>query len=164
MSCKGATPSAQLCLSDLYTCLKRRLHMNYLELKVVFLALKEFQDLHSNKVILIVTDTTTVIAYINKEGGMRSGPLCALLTWYSRKQVALKEGLTHSRLAECGGRQAIQAEPDISDRMVSPSRGFSVDMYQVAPTKNRPFCNQVQQVAPVCVTAPRLPRLGSRCT
>ena len=52
-----------------------KLHINYLELKAVFLALKEFQDLCSNKIVLVATDNTTVVSYINKEGGMRSGPL-----------------------------------------------------------------------------------------
>ena len=32
-----------------------RLHINYLELKAVFLALKEFQDLCSNKIVLVAT-------------------------------------------------------------------------------------------------------------
>ena len=54
---------------------------------------KEFQDLCSNKIVLVATDNTTVVSYI-KEGGMRSGPLCALLwrilTWCTRKQVTLK--------------------------------------------------------------------------
>ena len=58
-----------------------KLHINYLELKAVFLALKEFQNL-------------CVVSYINKKGGMRSGPLCALLwkilTRCTRKQVTLK--------------------------------------------------------------------------
>ena len=54
-----------------------KLHINYLELKAVFLALKEFQDLCSNKIVLVATDNTTVVSYINKEGGMRPGPLCA---------------------------------------------------------------------------------------
>ena len=40
------------------------------------------------------TDNTTVVAYINKEGGMKSGPLCALLwrilNWCARNQVTLK--------------------------------------------------------------------------
>ena len=45
------------------------------ELKAVFLALKEFQDLCSNKIVLVATDNSTVVSYINKEGGMRSGPL-----------------------------------------------------------------------------------------
>ena len=58
-----------------------RLHINHLELKAIFLALKEFQDLCSNNIVLVATDNTTVVAYINKEGGggVKSGPLCALL-------------------------------------------------------------------------------------
>ena len=56
-----------------------KLHINYLELKAIFLALKEFQDLCTDKIVLVATDNTTVVSYINKEGGMRSGPLCALL-------------------------------------------------------------------------------------
>ena len=45
-----------------------KLHINHLELKAVFLALKEFQDLCSNNIVLVATDNTTVVAYINKEG------------------------------------------------------------------------------------------------
>ena len=71
-----------------------KLHINYLELKAVFLALKEFQDLCVDKMVLVATDNTTVVAYINKEAGMRSGPLYALLwrilTWCSQRQVTLK--------------------------------------------------------------------------
>ena len=50
-----------------------KLHINYLELKAVFLALKEFQGLCTDKIVLVATDNTTVVSYINKEGGMRSG-------------------------------------------------------------------------------------------
>ena len=46
-----------------------KLHINHLELKAVFLALKEFQDLCSNNIVLVAADNTTVVAYINKEGG-----------------------------------------------------------------------------------------------
>ena len=71
-----------------------KLHINYLELKAVLLALKEFQDLCVGEIVLVARDNTTVVAYINKEGGMRSGPLCALLwrilTWCSQRQVTLK--------------------------------------------------------------------------
>ena len=71
-----------------------KLHINYLELKAVFLALKDFQDLCSHNVVLVATDNTTVVSYINKEEGMRSGPLCALLwrilTWCTKHQVTLK--------------------------------------------------------------------------
>ena len=71
-----------------------KLHINYLELKAIFLALKEFQNLCSDKIVLVATDNTTVGSYINKKGGMRSGPLCTLLwrilTLCTRRQVTLK--------------------------------------------------------------------------
>ena len=72
-----------------------KLHINYLELKAVFLALKEFKDLCLSNIVLVATDNTTVVAYINKEGGgVKLGPLCALLwrilTWFTRRQVTLK--------------------------------------------------------------------------
>ena len=62
-----------------WSLLERKLHINYLELKAAFLALKEIQDLCADKIVLLSTDNTTVASYISKEGGMRSGPLCALL-------------------------------------------------------------------------------------
>ena len=43
-----------------------KLHINYRELKAVFSALKEFQDLCSNKMVLIATDNTISVAYIRK--------------------------------------------------------------------------------------------------
>ena len=67
-----------------------RLHINFLELKADLLALKRFQHLVENQVILIAT----VVAYINKEGGMRSGSLCALLwrllSWCNLRHIVLK--------------------------------------------------------------------------
>ena len=79
-----------------------KLHINYLKLKVVFLALKEFQDLCSNKIVL-VANNTTVVAHINKEGCMRSGSLCTLL-WRIMTLVLQdagdSKGPTYSRPAD----------------------------------------------------------------
>ena len=62
------------------------------------MALKEFQDLWLNNIAVITIDNTTVVACMKKGGGMKSGPLCAvlwrILTWYTRKQVTSP---THSR-------------------------------------------------------------------
>ena len=66
-----------------------KLHISHLELKVVFLALKEFQDLCCNNTVLVPTNNTTVVAYINKERGMKLGSLCAVL-W-----ELLKEKMIH---------------------------------------------------------------------
>ena len=70
------------------------LHINFLELKAVLLALKGFTEACTGKVVLIATDNTTVVSYINKQGGLRSGSLCALLwrimAWCSRHRVVLR--------------------------------------------------------------------------
>ena len=97
--------------------------------QAVFLALQEFQDLCMHKIVLVETDNTTVVSYINREGGMRDLPW-RILTWCARNQVTLK---ARHRLAECGRRQAIQARPDHPNRVVSPSGGLPSNMQQVAP-------------------------------
>ena len=72
---------------------------------------------------------------------------------------------TYPRMTECGGRQAIQARPDHSNRMVPPSRGFPSYMQQVAPTSGRSICHEVQQqVASVRVTSTGLPGSRSGCS
>ena len=59
----------------------------------------------------------------------------------------------HSRPAECGSRQAMQARPDHPNRVVSPSRGLPVNIQQVALASYKPICHEVQQqVISVCVT------------
>ena len=52
----------------------------------------------------------------------------------------MTQSSTHSRLAERGSRQAIQAKPDHPNGVVSPSRGLPNNMQQVALAKNRPIC------------------------
>ena len=73
---------------------RRRLAHNFLELKVVLMALKQFKPLCWGQSILICTDNTTVVSYINKEGGMKSGSLCALLwrllSWCNQRQIVLQ--------------------------------------------------------------------------
>ena len=68
------------------------LHINLLELKAVLLALK--QQFCWNQTVLVYTDNTTVVLYINKEGGMRSGSLCALLwrllLWCNQREIVLR--------------------------------------------------------------------------
>ena len=71
-----------------------RLHINFLELKAVLLALKSFEQQCTGQIVLIATDNTTVVSYINKEGAMRSGSLCALLwrllSWCHPRKIVLR--------------------------------------------------------------------------
>ena len=70
------------------------LQINYLELKAVLLALKAFEHLCRDQIVLVATDNTTVVSYINKQGGMKSGSLCALLwrllSWCHPRGIVLR--------------------------------------------------------------------------
>ena len=72
----------------------KRLHINVLELKVVSLALRSFKDQCQNQTVLDATDNSTVVPYINKQGGTHSAEMCALLwkimTWCHRYHITLK--------------------------------------------------------------------------
>ena len=47
-------------------------HINYLELMAVFLALKHFEPLISGCHVLVRTDNTSALCYVNKQGGLPS--------------------------------------------------------------------------------------------
>ena len=137
-----------------------KLHINYLELRAVILALREFKDFCTHQIVLVATDNTTVVSYINKEGGMRSGPLCALLADLDLvyQTPSNTQSPTHPRPFECSGRQALPSGSDHSNRMVPPARSFSDNMSQVASAQHRLICHEVQQqVASICVTDIRPP-------
>ena len=134
-----------------------KLHINYLELKAVFLALKEFQDLCTDKIVLVATDNTTVVSYINKEGGMRSGPLCALL-WriLTRKQVTLKArhipgrlNMVADKLSRLG--QTIQTEwsllPEVFQAICSRWHRPQIDLFAMRFNK-LPLCHQYRISGP----------------
>ena len=57
-----------------------RMHINWLELKAVYLTLRHFLPQLKGYTVLIRSDNTTVVQYIAKEGGTRSPRLC-YLTW-----------------------------------------------------------------------------------
>ena len=115
-----------------------------------------WSDLCSNNIVLVATDNTIVVAYINKEGGMKSGSLCALLwrilSWCTKKQVTLKArhipgwlNVIADKLSRLG--QTIQTE------------------WSLHPEVFQAICHQIQQQTPtVCVTSSRPPGLGSGCT
>ena len=147
------------------------LHINYLELKAVFLALKEFHDLCIGKIVLLATDNTTVVAYINKEGGMRSGPLCALLwrilTWCSQRQVTLKArhipghlNVIADKLSRLG--QTIQTEwsllPEIFQRICNKWHQPQIDLFATRFNHKLPqFVSAVPDPRAIAVDALTLP-------
>ena len=145
-----------------------KLHINHLELKAVFLALKEFRTLVCDKTVLIATDNTTVVAYINKEGGDEVGvTVCPTVEnpVLVHQTTGNPQGTSHPQPAERDSRQAIQTWPNHSNRVVTSSSSVPSCMLKVASATSGPVFHQVQQqTATVCVTGSRPPGLGSGCT
>ena len=101
------------------------------------------------------------MAYINKEGGIRSGSLCALLwrllCWCNLRHVVLK-----ARLSECDCRQVVSTRPNHEDRVVSSSGGFQPPGSDLAPSTGEHVCDKVQlQSSPTRVSSARPQCLGS---
>ena len=55
-------------------------HINILEMRAVFMVLKQFLSLIANKSVLIHSDNTTVCSYMNKLGGTRFPHFCQEVT------------------------------------------------------------------------------------
>ena len=68
----------EIVLSGLWSNKEAQLHINVLELKAV-LALKGFQEHLQGQRVLICSDNSTVVSYLNKEGGTHSIEMCALI-------------------------------------------------------------------------------------
>ena len=76
------------------------------------------------------------------------------------KKAGYPQSLTHPWLAKCNSRETIQARPNHSNRMVSPSRGLQSNMLPVAPAPSGPVCHQVQQETSTVCLQFRTPRHG----
>ena len=72
---------------------KARYHSNYLEMLAVWMALLRGEDRCLASPILILSDNSTVIAYIQKAGGTKSPQLCMLayrlLLWCRSRKIVL---------------------------------------------------------------------------
>ena len=67
-------------VSGLWSDTEKNLHINVLELKAVFLAIRSFQSYLLNKRVLVASDNATVVSYLNKQGGTHSLEMC-LMIW-----------------------------------------------------------------------------------
>ena len=88
-------------LSGTWSVLEARAHINLLELRAVSLALRGFEDLISNQSVLIQSDNSTVVAFLNHQGGTHSVSLCnstlELLLWCQEKGILLSAVLVPGR-------------------------------------------------------------------
>ena len=138
---------------------------NYLELKAVFLALKEF-----SKSLCRQNSPGSNRQYysssLHKQGRRNEvGPtVCPTVENLDLVFPATSDSKssTHPRPFKCDNRQATQAGSDHPNRVVPPSGSFSTNMQPMAPASNRSICHEVQpQVTSVCLSSTGLPGCSS---
>ena len=66
----------KLTTSGLWSSEDKKLHINVLEMKAVLLALKTFGPSLQGKKLGLMSDNSSVVAYLNKQGGTKSAELC----------------------------------------------------------------------------------------
>ena len=131
---------------------EKRLHINVLELKAVSLALRDFKDQCQNQTVLVTTDNSTVVAYINKQGGTHSAEMCALLwkimTWCHHYHITLKA----RHIPGC-----LNVMADLLSRSNQvQSAGVSTDLPEVVHTSCRLICHSSEpQTSTVRISCPR---------
>ena len=143
----------------------KRPHINVLELKAVSLALRSFKDQCQNQTVLVATDNSTVVAYINKEELSRD--VCSLVEDHDLVPSLSHniESQTHSRVSECDGQPSVQVEPSAVNRMVTASAGIQTDLSKVVHFSCRSICHSSEtQTSTVRISCPRPKCLGHRCS
>ena len=122
-----------------------KLHTNFLEVKAVMLALKHFEHLCRDQIVLIASDNMTVIACINK--GRRneiSFSLCPSLETLVMVQPEehCPTDPPYTRQVDCYSGQAFPTQPSYPDRMVSSLGNLQPNMLEVATPQIDEFASR----------------------
>ena len=81
-------------VSGMWSKMEKKLHINLLEMKAILLTLMHFVHMVKDHCILIMSDNTTVVSYINKQGGTHSWSkflmMQELFQWTERHNICVK--------------------------------------------------------------------------
>ena len=147
---------------------EKRLHINVLELKAVSLALRDFKDQCQNQTVLVATDNSTVVAYINKQGGTHSAEMCALLwkimTWCHHYHITLKARHIPGCLNVMADLLSRSNQVQSTEWSLHP-QVFKQICQKWFHTSCRLICHSHEPQTPsICVSYPRPKGLGHRCS
>ena len=134
-------------ISGTWTRIDRKLHISCLELKAVTCALQHWAPLLQGHQVMVATDNSTVVSYINKQGGTRSTSLLRLtveLFLWLRVTRHNSPGKTHSRLPERDSRPPISSESANTDRVVPTPRDHETHLQVLGDTRSRHVCDTVE--------------------
>ena len=146
---------------------EKGLHINVLELKAVFLALRHFKDHCQDQTVLVAMDNSTVVAYINKQGGTHSAEMCALLwrimTWCHHSHITLKARHIPGCLNVMADLLSRSNQVQSTEWSLHPQ--VLKHLPKVVHSPRGPICHSSEpQASTVRVSYPRPEGLGHRCS
>ena len=128
------------------------MHINLLEMKALFLALQAFQEVVSGHHVTAMCDNSTVVAYVNKQGGTVSRPLCVLtsrlLRWAESFDVHLEARYLPGE-SNVPGRCTQPSRASCRDRVVSPPSGGAIRRSicsRLASTRSCPYIARLSRI------------------
>ena len=144
--------------SGIWTAQQQTWHINMLEMKAVELALHQFKRQLQGKAVLLRCDNSTVVAYINKQGGgeKKSLPLCRLTwdvyQWAKQRAICLraahipgKRNILVDDLSR--GRQGVKMtewslHQEVADMLFQRFQHPNIDLFACQENKKLPiFCS-----------------------
>ena len=145
-------------VSGVWSAQEKLLHINLLEVKALFLALQAFQEDVAGHHVTAMCDNSTVVAYVNKQGGTVSRPLCLLtsrlLRWTESFRRPSRSEIS-SRRVQRPGRCTQPSLASCGDRVVSPPSGGESTSSCVGQSVDRPVRDLPQrEAAPVLLACP----------
>ena len=159
--------SGQNSTGGLWSLSEKHLHINLLEMKAVLLALQFFKTDCRNNQVLIASDNTSVVTYINKQGSTKnSRPLCSNVE--NSQLVSPKQCHTQSKtctgLTQCDSGWPLKEEPDPINRVVPFSTDFQTNFQTLEESPSGPVRNQSEQkTSYICHSDSGSSGMGSRC-
>ena len=147
-------------VSGVWSAQEKLWHINLLEMKALFLGLQAFQEDVAGHHVTAMCDNSTVVAYVNKQGGTVSRSLCLLtsrlLRWTESFDVHLDARYLPGEsnvLADVLSRRG-----QVVGTVVSPPSGGESTSSCVGQSVNRPVCDLPQrEAAPVLLACPGSP-------
>ncbi|VDI12490.1 Hypothetical predicted protein [Mytilus galloprovincialis] len=142
-------------------------HINLLEMRAVFLSLRQFQAVIQGQSLLVATDNSTVVAYLQNQGGTHSFSLYhlskeILLLCHSLNIFSVSE--TCSRQSKSSGGCSLPFPCSSEHRMGNSSISVSGDHSSLGSSSYRSFCHQSEsQIGDLRFSHSRRESLGSRC-
>ncbi|XP_060741844.1 uncharacterized protein LOC132856323 [Tachysurus vachellii] len=140
-------------------------HINCLEMRAVFLALKHFLPHLKGCHVLVRTDSTAVVSYINHQGGLRSRPLFRLarqiLLWAETRFLSLRAVFIPGRVnreADFLSRQVLRPgewrlHPHVVERIWRIFGRAEVDLFASEESTHCPLWFSLSHPAPLGLDA-----------